>query len=376
MNFVDETLVIPFATRVEALAGSAEALTSSADRRAELRLDGRIPPTGSAHIEAKGSPTAPYADTEVELNFKGVPMPSMTPWTATFAGYRVAGGRLSLDLLYQIDNGNLEASNDIVIHAMRLGEPIESPRAMDIPLRLALALLRDSDDNISLGIPVSGRVDDPSFNLQPAILGAIGNILTNLVSAPFWFLASLVGGSEEKLGRVVYAPGSATLADDQASQLLLLERALGERPELQLVLPAVHAGDADRAALRVRRLAEQVAAVNLPSEQALRELFAERVGAAKLEALETAHAEASDATQEGTDRGLLLAELEQRLLGSIEIPDAELDDLARHRAEAIYVSLTETGLDRTRLRIAADASEVKLAGEQVPLSFELDALDP
>lgn len=384
LDFIDETLVIPFATRVEALSGSVDDLSSVADSLAALRLDGRIPPTGSARIEARGQAMDPFANTELTLNFRGVPMPRMTPWTGTFAGYRIAGGRLDLDLTYQIDQGALDARNKLTMNAMRLGEPMDSPRAMDLPLRLAVALLRDSDDNITLDIPVSGDVDDPQFNLRPAIMQAVSQILTNIVTAPFRLLAGLVGGSSEaELDRVVYALGSAELADDQEKQLLILERALGQRPALGLQLPAVHAGDADRAALRADALERELAERSEDRGAALKMLFRERHGDEEFEALLAVHSEAEAAPEnppavasETGSSGTLFTEIENRLLGGIVVSDEELEALARRRAETVYLYLSDAGLDSDRIRIDAQASEVELAGEQVPLSFELDALEP
>ncbi|MCC5887713.1 MAG: DUF748 domain-containing protein [Gammaproteobacteria bacterium] len=382
LDFIDETLVIPFATRVEALSGSVDDLNSSTDRRTELRLDGRIPPTGSARIEARGLPMAPFSDSELELNFRGVPMPRMTPWTGTFAGYRVAGGRLDLDLAYRIEEGALLASNKVTVNAMRLGERIDSPRAMDLPLRLALALLRDSNDNVILEVPVSGNVDDPQFDLRPVILRAIRNVLTNIVAAPFRLLAGLVGGSADELDRVTYAFGSGSLADDQEGQLLLLERALGQRPTLGLKLPSVHAGEADRAALREQSLERALAERADDRDAALEILFRERYGDQEFEALDAVHraaereAAAATGSSEATGTGTLLIEIENRLLGGITVSDDELHALARSRAEAVYLYLTDAGLDPGRVRIDAEASAVEPTGERVPLSFELDALEP
>lgn len=382
LDFIDETLVIPFATRVEALSGSVENLASNADSRAELHLDGRIPPSGSARIEARSLLLDPLADTAFTLDFRGVPMPRMTPWTGTFAGYRVAGGRLALDLNYRIEQGALTASNKVTVNAMRLGEPMDSPRAMDLPLRLALALMRDGDDNIVLEVPVSGNVEDPQFDFTPAIMRAIRNVLVSIVAAPFRLLAGLVGGSDEgELERVVYALGSATLDEDQEAHLLTLERALGQRPALGLSLPAVHAGEADRAALRAEALEQALAQRSADRAEALQLLFREREGNEAFEALLAVYSESearseSLGTGDAEAAGTLLTELENRLLGDIVIRDEALEALARRRAEAVYLYLTDAGLDRGRLRIAADSNEVELRGDEVPLEFELDALEP
>lgn len=378
LDFIDETLVIPFATTVEDLAGSVEDLASSVEQEARLELNGRIPPMGSARIEGRGIPMAPFARSDIELDFRGVPMPRMTPWTGTFAGYRVAGGRLNLDMRYRIEDGTLEASNRMEVNAMRLGERVDSPRAMDIPLRLALSLLRDSNDNILLDVPVSGDMDDPQFSLQPVILRAVRNVLTNIVAAPFRLLAGLVGGgSGADLERVVYELGSAELDEDQESQLMMLETALGQRPALQLILPAVHAGEDDRAILREQAFEDLLADTADDRDTALRRLFAKRYGEDELAALENVHREAATQDEEPEDHaeGLLLAELESRLRTTVEVPDEHLEALARARAEAVYIYLTEAGMGPERIRFAPEVTEVDRSNARVPLHFELDATE-
>ena len=155
---------------------------------------------------------------------------------------------------------------------------------------------------------------------------------------------------------------------------------MGQRPALGLSLPAVHAGEADRAALRAEALKQELAQRSADRADALEALFRERHGDAAFEALLAVYSESEAPTESPSEdaeaAGTLLTELENRLLGEIEISDEELDALARRRAEAVYLYLTDAGLDSGRLRIAADSSEVQLSGDAVPLEFELDALEP
>ncbi|MDZ7826309.1 MAG: DUF748 domain-containing protein [Gammaproteobacteria bacterium] len=94
LDFADETLVIPFSTTIEALEGEALELSTSAEGRAPLSLEGRIPPNGSATIEARIRLAQPLAETDIDVRMQQVPMPPLSPYVGTFAGYRIAGGRL------------------------------------------------------------------------------------------------------------------------------------------------------------------------------------------------------------------------------------------------------------------------------------------
>ena len=91
----------------------------------------------------------------------------MTPYAVRFAGYEIASGTLDANLHYQVDHGRLNADHRLVIRQLQLGEQVASAHATKLPLRLAVALLKDRDGVIRLGLPVTGSLSDPQFSLGP-----------------------------------------------------------------------------------------------------------------------------------------------------------------------------------------------------------------
>jgi hypothetical protein len=376
LDFADETLIIPFSTTIEALKGEVLELSTATGERPRMSLEGRIPPNGSATIEARIHLADPFAETDIDVRLQRVPMPPLTPYLGTFAGYRIAGGRLDLDLGYRIRDTVLEADNRIVAHALQLGPRIESPDALDLPLELALALLRDSDDQIVLEVPVTGDLDDPQFDLRPAITRAIGNVLRNLATAPFSLLAGLVGGDDTPIDRVEFEYGSPTLPDDQQARFVRLETALHQRPALQLVIAPVHAGAADRDGLRRARLEQQLAALQVDGEaedpaRALRSLYAQRYGEDEFEALAEQYRQSRREEGDVERVRTLPAELRSRLLADLEIPDEALAELARARADSVREQLVAAGLDAGRIRIEDDIRIADGRERRLTMAFEL-----
>src|SRR5690606_41601829 len=84
-----------------------------------------------------------------------------------------------------------------------------------------------------LDVGVSGRLDEPSFDISKVIWAAVRNTLVKIVTAPFNLLASLVG-SQEDLGEIKFNSGSTQLLSNATRQLTLLEEALSKRPQLRL----------------------------------------------------------------------------------------------------------------------------------------------
>jgi hypothetical protein len=136
-----------------------------------------------------------------------------------FAGYKIASGKISLDLNYKVRNGQLEGDNQVVIDQLTLGERVDSPDALKLPLELAIAILKDSNGRIDLGLPVSGSLDDPQFSYGAVIWKAVVNVLTRIVTAPFRALGALFGGDGAKLEAIDFDPGSAAILPPEREKL-------------------------------------------------------------------------------------------------------------------------------------------------------------
>ncbi|MGV8358622.1 DUF748 domain-containing protein, partial [Pseudomonas aeruginosa] len=65
-------------------------------------------------------------------------------------------GRRNLDRHYQIERSQLKAENKVLLEGLQLGEKVDSPDAVDLPVKLAVALLKDTKGNIDIQLPVAG----------------------------------------------------------------------------------------------------------------------------------------------------------------------------------------------------------------------------
>jgi hypothetical protein len=132
-------------------------------------------------------------------------------------------------------------------------------------VKLAAALLKDRNGVISLDLPVSGSIDDPTFKIGPIIWKLVVGLVRKIVTAPFALLGSLFGGGEQ-LAYVDFAAGSAALSDNEAQKLQKLSKALVERPQLKLEVPLHTINVADDNALEKAGL-EQALATSTASGQ-------------------------------------------------------------------------------------------------------------
>src|SRR5262249_54300363 len=115
MSFADLSLVLPFATRVHTLNGVVAGLGSDANTRATMKLDGRVDEFGLVKVDGALSPFRPKLFTDITLSFHNVPMSTLSPYCATFAGRRIRAGTMNVDLEYKIDRSALAGNNKVVL---------------------------------------------------------------------------------------------------------------------------------------------------------------------------------------------------------------------------------------------------------------------
>jgi uncharacterized protein involved in outer membrane biogenesis len=270
MTFADFSQQPQFSTRMHDFEGVMTGLSSAPGSRAQMQFKAAIADYGDARISGAMNPFKPTYATDVRMNFRNVDLSQLTPYVVRFAGYRVTAGTLSMDLRYQVKESRLVGDNSFVLNKVKLGEKVDSPTAMDLPLKLALSLLEDENGIINIGVPVTGDLQNPQFSFGAVARRAIGTVLRNIVSAPFRALASLFGGSGEKLDTIAFDPGSADLSPPEQQKLDKLAEALAKRPNIRLLVhPAISAAQ-DAQALRslaARRLLAVRMGVKLAADE-------------------------------------------------------------------------------------------------------------
>ncbi|NWL75439.1 hypothetical protein DM872_01015 [Pseudomonas taiwanensis] len=253
-NFADFSLTPNFATAIQQLNGEIGTLDNRNPKPAKVAINGKVDRYAPVTIKGSLNPFDPLDSLDIATSFKRVELTTLTPYSGKFAGYRIRKGRLNLDLHYQIEKGQLKAENHLVLEQLQLGEQVSSPDAVDLPVRLAVALLKDTEGKIDIKLPVAGNLNDPQFSVAPIVWQTLRNLVLRAVQAPFNFVAGLVGGSSEDLGQVPFPAGSSELDTDAQKALDTLADALKKRPALRLEVEGASAKTADGPLLAQQRL--------------------------------------------------------------------------------------------------------------------------
>lgn len=234
LNFEDKNLPIPFKTLVSKLSGSFSEFSTTSSKPTELKLEGKVDKYGYTKITGLVNHENIKELTDVNLLFKNIAIKNFTPYSSKFIGREIDTGKLNLDLKYNIKKSNLDAKNSIIISDIKFGNKVKSEDSVSLPLDLAIALLEDSNGIIDLDIPISGNVDNPEFSIAPIVWKAFTNIIIKAVSAPFSFLASLLGIEADQIKSIDFHFADAKILPSEKEALDNIAKIMVKRPNIAI----------------------------------------------------------------------------------------------------------------------------------------------
>ncbi|MEA3362301.1 MAG: DUF748 domain-containing protein [Thermodesulfobacteriota bacterium] len=233
VSFTDRHLPKVFSTTMYELGGRVTGLASAEEMQADVDLRGQLENHSPLTVSGKINPLSQDLFADLTLSFKDIDLTPMTPYSGTYLGYVIDKGKLNLDLNYQIEHQKIVAKNQVMIDQFTFGDTVESDQATSLPVAFAIALLKDSNDEIHLDIPISGDLNDPKFSIGGVIFTVLKNLLVKAATSPFALLGSMLGGDEDFTG-ISFPSGIVIIDEEQLSKLEGLAEMLVKRPALTL----------------------------------------------------------------------------------------------------------------------------------------------
>jgi hypothetical protein len=325
------------------------AIEAKLDNAAPVDIRGKINPLGKElfmDIKAKAS--------EIELS-------PFTPYAAKYVGYGIEKGQLTFDVAYKLENRKLDAQTQFILNQLTFGEKIESPTATSLPVTLAVALLKDRNGVIEVGLPISGTLDDPQFSIGGIILRLVINIITRAVTAPFALLGAAFGGGGAEISYIEFEYGRASLSQTAEAKIKTLAAAMTNRPALKLEITGRAEPAADLEGLK------RVSIENKVRAQKFKELARQDAAPKSVEEVQVTKDEyerflraAYDAESfpkprniVGFAKSLPVPEMESLMLKHATVTDDDVRALANRRAQTVRDRLLEAKITADRLFIVA-----------------------
>lgn len=323
------------------LGAFSSVLEAGSPGLADLELRGRAEGTASLEVSGKLNPLATPLALDIQGKVRELDLPPLSPYTIKYAGHGIERGKLSVNVAYKIDpDGQLNASNNIILNQLSFGEQVEGAPA-SLPVKLAVALLADRDGVIDINLPISGSLNDPDFRLAPIVGRLLLNLVAKAITSPFSLLANALGGGHTESNEIVFAPGASGLTPEARQRLDKVAQALLDRPALKLTVVGQVNVQVEREGYRRQQLAQMMLA-----EKRRQAVLAGQKGVEIETVTETEQAALLKAVYQRADlpkpRNLLglakdlpAPEMEALLLASVPVTDELLQALAVARGVVV-----------------------------------------
>ena len=333
------------------VAGTLEGLSSDPESLATLSLTAAIDHAAPVTITGQLNPLRDDRYLDIAASMRGFDLPTVSPYSGKYVGYGIAKGKLSADLSYKITDRTLSAENNILLDQLTFGEAVDSPDAVNLPVQLAVALLKNSKGEINLSVPVGGSLDDPKFSVAGLVWRAFFNLIAKAVTSPFALLGSVFGGGEE-LSYAEFAPGTHRLTPETVKKLETLAKALADRPALKIDITGRVEPAADEAGLREQWLLERMRARQrealldagqTPPPLDDIEIPADKRDALLAEAYDEADFDGKPRNFIGLSKSIPADQMRALMLKNAPVGEAELAALGKARAQAVRDWLVGVG---------------------------------
>jgi len=350
VDFSDQSLKPEYSVKLTEIGGRVSGLSSEETTLADMELRGKLNDYAPLEITGKINPLKEDLHVDLKVRFKDMDLSPMTPYSGKYVGYTIEKGKLSFDLQYLIAKKKLDSQNHIFLDQFTLGDKIESPQATKLPVKLAIALLKDRKGEIKLDIPVTGSLDDPKFSVWGIILKILVNLIAKAATSPFSLLGAMIGGGEE-LSFVEFEYGSSVVAEPSAKKLSAIAKALNDRPSLKMDIEGRVDMEKDREGLKQYMFSRKLKAQKL-NEMVKKRQPAIPVDEVKIEKpeydkyLKLAYKEEKFPKPRnvlGMAKDIPVPEMEKLILTHLEIKDGDLRTLASQRAMKVKEAIVKSG---------------------------------
>ncbi len=192
------------------------------------------------------------ANDEQQVDIKGslnaVNLVSLSDYAARFIGYRIEQGLLNTGYEVKIANKKIQANFETQLEKFELGDLQSHEKSalnedLGIPLPTALNLLRDSNDNIDLSLPIDGDLASPYFSIASIITTVSGKAIKNAVIyhySPLGMLTLASGifdlATALNFEPIEFTPQNTALNEKAKQQLEKVISVMIDKPKIKMVV--------------------------------------------------------------------------------------------------------------------------------------------
>jgi hypothetical protein len=232
IDFRDLSLADTFSYHLSQIEFVTDSLSSTADwisvistmklnEQGDLRADVGFNPSDLMELKVD----------YVITNFR---LPDISPYSKFYVGSPIIYGNMYYQGKTTITARQVTSQNKLVIRNAEIGK--KSGGIFNIPLRLALYLIKDLNGDITIDLPVSGNLNDPKIKIGPLIWKTFTNLIVKIAATPFIALSNLFGVDEKDLQQLDFNYADTLLSAENTRKLDQLLMIQDKKPELGIEL--------------------------------------------------------------------------------------------------------------------------------------------
>jgi len=232
--FTDYTLQDKFQYDMDSLNMESNKISSTNDL-ITIEMNSRLNRSGIMKGTMRVNPKN-FQDMTIDCTVTDMLVSDFNPYSKYYVATPFLNGVASYSNMTTILQRKLKSRNSLTIIKIEAGKKIKNKTAMNLPIRLAVALLKDVHGNIKLDIPVTGSLDDPKFKWGKIVWQVVKNIIVKAATAPFKLFAHIFGGKEDDYKQVNFDLLQDSVLQTQQKTLDNLANILTKKPDLKLQL--------------------------------------------------------------------------------------------------------------------------------------------
>ncbi|WDE03775.1 DUF748 domain-containing protein [Thalassomonas viridans] len=226
------------------------------ETRTAFKLTGKSNKYAKFDLSGYTSPFLPEPVYKLSGGFREISLPAISAYIKDALQHELQSGQLDLGVDVTLTGEEIDGHTDILLRGIELtsadDHQVDSLKDQTaIPFNVALGMLKDSDGNVELDIPLSGNTSDPSFGFsgfltlltKQAVMRATREyLMTTFV--PYANVVSITLSAGEYLLKVRFndlllSPGVSEFAQDHTAFFNEFATLMKDKPDTRVTLCAV-----------------------------------------------------------------------------------------------------------------------------------------
>ncbi|MCF6186126.1 MAG: DUF748 domain-containing protein [Desulfobulbaceae bacterium] len=188
LHFEDHTLAVPFISDLAITTLQIKNIDSgNPSEPASVKMIGSVDKRAPLELSGTVAPFAAPPAVNMKLKLKNYPLADLSSYTVQSVGVALASGQLKLKSKVKLKDNKLDMSNEVVLKKLETSTISKELAAkldnqLPIPLDSALSVLRDSNGNITLDVPLQGSLDQLNVGISDIMITALSKAIVPAAS--------------------------------------------------------------------------------------------------------------------------------------------------------------------------------------------------